>query len=88
MLALDRRVLVIPLEERLQSRTSNLVTLAKIMFPAVHQIIRDTRAQFHTESHDIRIYFSDTTAAEPTTNTTAPTTTTLRTVSRLLAIRQ
>jgi hypothetical protein len=41
MLALDRRVLDIPVGERLRTRTFDLVTWAKIIFPVVHQSIRD-----------------------------------------------
>jgi hypothetical protein len=38
---LDRRILVIPLEERLQSRTFDLVAWAKTMFKFIHRSIRD-----------------------------------------------
>jgi hypothetical protein len=57
MLVFDRRILDIPLEERLQSRTSDLVAWAKTMFPVIHQSIREARAQLFLS------YFS-----EPTTN--------------------
>jgi CRP-like cAMP-binding protein len=54
---------------------------------------KDAQAQLHASHHDIRIYFFDTTAAElPTTTTptatTAPTTSTARIRSHLLAVRQ
>jgi hypothetical protein len=89
----DRRVLDIPLEDRLQSRTSDLIAWAKAMLTAIHKSIRDAQAQLYTSHHDIRIYFFDTTAAEPPTTTTptattAPTTSTARLHSHLLAIRQ
>jgi hypothetical protein len=69
VLALDLRVLDIPLKERLQSRTSDPVVWAKTMFPVIHQSIREARAQLRTGHHDIRTYFSDT--AEPERNMNA-----------------
>jgi hypothetical protein len=45
MLAHDRRVLDVPLEERLQSRTSELLAWAKTMLPVSNRSVRDVRAQ-------------------------------------------
>jgi hypothetical protein len=53
MLANDRRVLDVPLAERLQSRTSDLIAWAKIMLPVITQSVRDARAQMHT-GHNTR----------------------------------
>ena len=69
MLAHDRRVLEVPLEERLQSRTSELLAWAKAMLPVINRSVRDARAQLQTGHQDIRSYFSQTTVA--TTNQTA-----------------
>jgi hypothetical protein len=86
MLAHDRRVLDVPLEERLQSRMSNLIAWAKTMLTVINLSIRDARAQLHTGDQD-----SDTTVVEPTTTRTPatiiPTTNTAVTLSRLLDIR-
>jgi hypothetical protein len=86
MLALDRRILDIPLEENL----SDLVAWAKPTFPVILESISKAWAQLHTCLYDIHTYFSETIAAEPTTNATsnaltAPTLTTVHTKSRLLA---
>jgi hypothetical protein len=78
VLALDRCVLDIPLKERLQSRTSDLVAWAKTMFPVIHQSIREARAQLRTGHHNIRTYFSDT--AEPERNMNATLTTATATI--------
>jgi hypothetical protein len=91
MLAIDRRIFDTPLEERLQARTSNLVAWTTTMLPEIHHSISEARAQIRTGHHDIRAYFADTTAAEPTTNampnaSTASTIATVRTNSRLLAV--
>jgi hypothetical protein len=57
MLAHDRRVLDVPLEERLQSRTSELLAWAKTMLPVINRSVRDARTQLQT-GHHIRSYFS------------------------------
>jgi hypothetical protein len=93
MLAFDRRIFDTPLEERLQVRTSDLVAWTTTMFPVIHHSISEARAQILTGHHETRSYFTDTTAAESTTNAmpnspTAPTITTVNTNSRLLAIQQ
>jgi hypothetical protein len=93
MPAIDRRIFNTPLEERLQARTSDLVAWTTTMFPFIHRSISEVRAQIHTGHHDIRTYFTDTTAAESTTNAmpnapTAPTITTGCTNSRRLAVQQ
>jgi hypothetical protein len=67
MLARDRRVLNIPLEERLKSRTSALVAWVKTIFPVNNQSVRDARAEIHTGHEDIRSYFSDAVAAATAT---------------------
>jgi hypothetical protein len=93
MLALDRRIFDTPLEERLHSGTFDLATWTKTLFPVIHHSISEARALKHTGWHNIRTYFTDTTAVESTTNAmpNAPTAlaiTTVRTNSRLLAIQQ
>jgi hypothetical protein len=52
------RVLDVSLEERLQSRTSDLIEWAKIMLPIINQ-----SAQLHTGHQNIRTYSSDATVA-------------------------
>jgi hypothetical protein len=87
MLAHDRRVLAIPFEGRLESRTSDLIAWTMTLFPVIHQSIRDAKARFHSGQQVIRTYFSYATAEEPTT--TVSTTNTARTLSsKLPAIRQ
>jgi hypothetical protein len=44
MLALDRRIFDTPLEERLHSRTSDLVAWTKTIFPVIHHSISEARA--------------------------------------------
>jgi hypothetical protein len=46
MLAHDRRVLDVPLEERLQSRTSELLAWAKTMLPVINRSVRDARTHY------------------------------------------
>jgi hypothetical protein len=91
MLAHDRRVLDVPLAERLQSRTSDLIAWAKSMFPVITQSFRDARAQIHTGHQDIRTYlFGATVAGTATTTTpaTATATTTARASASLPEYRQ
>jgi hypothetical protein len=45
MLAHDRRILDVPLEERLQSRSSELLAWVKTMLPVINQSARDPQAQ-------------------------------------------
>jgi hypothetical protein len=59
MLAHDRRVLDVPLEERLQSRTTELLAWAKTMLPVINRSVRDARAQLRTGHQDIRSYLSN-----------------------------
>jgi hypothetical protein len=82
MLALDRRIFETSPEERLQARSSDLVAWTTTIFPVIHHSIREARAQLRTGHCEIRTYFSDMTAAEPTTNATpnAPTAPTIATV--------
>jgi hypothetical protein len=63
MLAHDRRVLDVPLEERLQSRTSELLAWAKTMLPVINRSIRDARAQLRTGHQDLRSHFPRATVA-------------------------
>jgi hypothetical protein len=77
ILTLDRRIFDIPLKERLQSRTYDLVAWTTTMYAVIHQSIRRAQAQLRTGHHSTRSYFSDTTAAEPTTNATPKTPTVL-----------
>ena len=73
MLAHDRRVLDVPLEEILQSRTSKLLAWVKTMLPVMNRSVHDARAQLQTGHQDIRSYFSQATVA--TTDHTAAITT-------------
>jgi hypothetical protein len=50
MLAHDRRVLDVSLEDRLLPRTSDLVAWAKTMIPVINQSVRDARTPLHTSS--------------------------------------
>jgi hypothetical protein len=70
MLAHDRRVLDVPLETRLQSRTSDLLAWVKTIQPVINQSVRDAQAQILTRHQDIRGFFSRATAV--TTDETAP----------------
>ena len=90
MLAHDRRVLDVPLEERQQSRTTELLAWAKTMLPVINRSVRDARAQLRTGHQDIRSYFSNATVdttdhAEPIPTATSPST---RPNEPLLDIRQ
>jgi hypothetical protein len=92
-LALDRRISDIPLDGRLQSRTSNLVAWTKTMLSVIRDSISDARKQLRTGHQDIRTYFSDTAALERTMNVTlttaiVATATTYRIDPRPTAIRQ
>jgi hypothetical protein len=54
----------------------------KTILPVIHQSIRNAMPRLHTSHQDIRTYFSDTTAAKPTTTTsTPPTATTAPTIN-------
>jgi hypothetical protein len=78
MLAHDRRVLDVPLEERLLTRTSALLAWAKTMLPAINRSVRDARTQIKTGHPDICSCFSQATvvtmddiAATPTVTSPA-----------------
>jgi hypothetical protein len=94
MLAHDRRIFDIPLDEPLKSRTSDLVAWTKAMFPAIHQSLHDAQEQVYTGHQDIREYFS--VSATPTgqhmttaTNATEePTTNNAGTRNELFALRE
>jgi hypothetical protein len=86
MLAHDRRVLEVPLEERLQSRTSELLAWVKSMLPVINRSVRDARAQLQTGHQDaraqlqtghpdIRSYFSQATVATTNQRAARPTAT-------------
>ena len=78
MLAIDRKILDTPLDDRLQSRTTDLVAWSKTMLPVIHQSISEAKEQIRTGHQDIRDY------CEPTVPPTA-TTVMIRTNNRLLA---
>jgi hypothetical protein len=92
MLAIDRRIFDIPLEERLQSRTSDLVAWTKTMLPTIRLSISEAQNQLRTGHQDIRTYFSDTAAPERNMNetlaTTTMTTTTATTITDRIGPRQ
>jgi hypothetical protein len=79
MLAHDRRVFDVPHEERLQSRTTELLAWAKTMLPVINRSVRDARAQLQTGHQDIRSYFSNATVA--TTDHAEPIPTAIATIS-------
>jgi hypothetical protein len=60
----------IPLEERLQSRTSDLVAWTKTMLPIIRLSISEAQKQLRDGHQDIRTYFSDTAAPERNMNAT------------------
>jgi hypothetical protein len=68
MLAIDRRIFDISLEERLQARTSDLEAWTKTMLPAIRLSISEAQDQIRTGHQDIRTYFSDTAEPESTTD--------------------
>ena len=69
MLAHDRRLLDVPLEERLLTRTSALLAWATTMLPAIN---RDACTQINTGHQDIRSYFSQATLATADDTAAAP----------------
>jgi hypothetical protein len=93
MLAHDRRIFEIPLEERLK-RTFDLVAWTKAMFPAIHQSLHDAQEQVNTGHQDIREYFSvNATPAEQKTTTATnatvePSTNNAGARNELLALRE
>ncbi len=95
MLAIDRRIFNIPLEERLQGRTSDIAAWTKTMQPTIHISISEAQNQLRTGHRDIRTFFSDTAATERNTNetlananTTTDTTATGRIGTRRTEVRQ
>jgi hypothetical protein len=95
VLALDRRIFDIPLEERLQSRTTDLVAGTKTIFPVIHHSISEARAQIRT-GHTASVIVSLTRQRQrqnqprrrcPTPRQHRPFTT-VRTNSRLLTAQQ
>jgi hypothetical protein len=73
MLAHDRSVLDVPLEERLQSRSSDLLAWAKTMLPVINRSVRDARAQLQTGHQDLRSYFPQATVATTDQRAATPT---------------
>jgi hypothetical protein len=89
MLAHDRRVLDVPLEERLQSRTSELLAWVKTMLPVINQSVRDAQAQIRTGHRDIRGFISRATAVTTDQTATIPIdTSSARPIAPTLDIRQ
>jgi hypothetical protein len=76
MLAIDRRIFGIPLEERLQGRTSDLAAWIKTMQLTIRISISEAQNQLRTGHQDIRTYFSETAAPERNTNERLATATT------------
>ncbi len=56
MLAIDRHTFHIPLEERLQGRTSDLAAWTKTMLPTIRLSISEAQNQLRTDHQDIRTY--------------------------------
>jgi hypothetical protein len=69
----DRRVLDVPLEVRLQSRTSELLALARTMLPVINRSVRDARAQIRSGHQDLRSYFLKATVATTDRRAATPT---------------
>jgi hypothetical protein len=69
MLAIDRRIFHIPLEEHLRARRSDLKSWTKTMLPTFRLSISEAQNKIRTGHQDIRTYFSDT--AEPERNMNA-----------------
>jgi hypothetical protein len=79
----------VPLEERLQTRTSALLAWAKTMLPAINRSVCDARTQIKTGYQDIRSYFSQATVAATDDTSATPTVTSCaRPNAPLLDIRQ
>jgi hypothetical protein len=75
MLAIDRRIFDIPLEERLQARASDLDAWTKTMLPIIRLSISEAQNQIQTGHQDISTYFSDTAEPERNMNATLATAT-------------
>jgi hypothetical protein len=58
IVALDRRIFDVPLEEHLQSRTSDLVAWTTTILPVICHSISEARKQLRTGHQDICTYFS------------------------------
>jgi hypothetical protein len=85
----DWRVLDVPLEERLQSRTSELLAWVKTMLPVITQSVRDAQAPIRTGHRDIRGFFSRATAVPTDHTATIPIdTSSARPIAPALDIRQ
>jgi hypothetical protein len=72
VLAIDRRI---PLEERLQARTSDLDAWTKTMLPTIRLSISEAQNQIRTRQQDFRTYLSDTAEPERNMNVTLATAT-------------
>jgi hypothetical protein len=51
ILALDKCIFDIPLEERLQSRTSDLIAWTTTMLPVIHHSISEARDLYRPQRH-------------------------------------
>jgi hypothetical protein len=58
MLAIDRRIFDLPLEDRLQERTSDLAAWTKTMLPTIRLSISEAQNQLRTGQQDIIPYLS------------------------------
>jgi hypothetical protein len=76
MLAIDRRIFRIPLEERLRSRTSDLEAWNKTMLPTIRLSISEARNQILTGHQDIRTFLPIKAAPVRNPNATLATATT------------
>jgi hypothetical protein len=72
MLAHDRRVLDVPLEERLQSRTSELLAWAKTMLPVINRSVRDARTITNWSSRHPQLLLKATVVTTGDTAATPP----------------
>jgi hypothetical protein len=75
MLAIDRRIFNIPLEERLQARTSDLEAWNKTVLPTIRLSITKAQNQILTGHRVIRTFFSDKAAPVRNMNATLATAT-------------
>jgi hypothetical protein len=89
MLAHDWRVLDLPLQERLQSRTSERLAWDKTGLPVINQSVCDAQAQLRTGHQDIRGFFSRRPVATTDYTATIPTaTSSARPIAPTLDMRQ
>jgi hypothetical protein len=84
MLAHDRRVLDLPLQERIQSRASERLAWDKTRLPVINQSVCDAHAQLRTGHQDIRGFFS----RRPVATTDYTATSSARPIAPTLDMRQ